>query len=444
MGFYQADQDPSAVLVTRIDELRLQLEEKDAVLQELPYLDQLTQLPNRNRLLEHLKRPGEKSLLLVDLDNFGLINSVYGPELGDYVLIQAAEIIRLNTPQSAALYRFAGDEFAVVLDNASAKRAEELARQINSFCALSHIYYDEIEIKRGFTVGIAQGDGLSRLLSNALAALSQAQSQGRNRYCTYCDTLDIHKMQENNLHWIPRVRQAVENEALHPWFQPIVDVHTQEVVRYECLARMRDEAGKWIDPYIFLEAARISGILTAITKNIISKSFAYFEGSAIHFSINITDSDLQEGYLEEMLAYRLKKHRIEPGRVTLEIVESMTASQASAQTGQLARLKQMGFLIAADDFGAEHSNFARLLSIDLDFIKIDGCFIRNITEDKRSEMIVRNIALFARSIGAKSVAEFVSSPESYAMIKELGVDYAQGYHVGRPAPVINEAQCGQA
>jgi diguanylate cyclase (GGDEF)-like protein len=439
--FVDKEDAEAQTLAEQIQALRARLEEREALLEELPYHDQLTRLPNRNRLQQHLKRPGDKVLLLIDMDNFGLINSVYGPEVGDYVLAQSAEIMRLNTPQNAALYRFAGDEFAIVLDGGNQTQAEALARQINSFCAQSHIYYDEIEIKVGFTMGIAQGDGLSRLLSDALAALHQAQSQGRNRYCIYSDTLDIHQMQENNLYWIPRVRQAVENEALYPWFQPIVDIATGEVARYECLARLKDERGEWVDPYIFLEAARISGILTAITKNMISKSFAYFEGTTIHFSINITDSDLQEGYLEEMLAYRLQKHRIEPARVTLEIVESMTASQASAQTAQLARLKQMGFLIAADDFGAEHSNFSRLLSIDLDFIKIDGCFVRNITQDRRSEMIVRNIALFARSIGAKSVAEFVSSPESYAMIKALGVDYAQGYYLGRPAPAINEARC---
>ncbi|MGE4296287.1 MAG: EAL domain-containing protein [Campylobacterales bacterium] len=422
-------------LEAELTALRDDLARKEEVLSKLRHTDQLTGLLNRNRLQSSLKEPGNKALLMVDIDNFGLVNNVYGPQTGDYVLAQTALMMRVNKPNNAELFRFAGDEFVYLIDNPETGQGEALAQQILGFATQSHIYYDEIEIKMGFTVGIAYGKG-PELLSRAMTALQEAKSRGCNRYSTYADDLEALKRQESNLYWIPRVRHAIEEEAITPWFQPIIDNKTGKAERFECLARLKDEVGNIVDPYYFLEAAEVSGILTSITKAMIAHSFRYFEGKGIHFSLNITDSDLQEGYLEEFLSYRLEKHHLKPSQVTLEIVESITASQASSQTEQLSRLKKMGFLIAADDFGAEHSNFSRLLSIDLDFIKIDGRFVRNLEHDGRSQMIVRNIVQFSKSIGAKTVAEFVSTPEVYERVKEMGVDYSQGFFLGRPSPSI--------
>lgn len=428
-------QDSFSRLEGELKNVRAELARKEQVLAQMQDVDQLTGLFNRNRLQNTLKTPGNKALIIVDMDNFGLINNVYGPQIGDYVLVQTALMMRINTPKNAELFRFAGDEFIYVIDRPEAGQGEALAQQILGFATQSHIYYEEIEIKTGFTVGVAYGEGPA-LLSHAMTALQEAKDRGCNRYSVYAPDLEALKRQESNLYWIPRVRHAIEEEAIRPWFQPIVNNETGTIERYECLARLKDEVGNIIDPYYFLEAAAVSGILTSITKAMIAHSFKYFEGKPVHFSINITDSDLQEGYLEEFLAYRLKKHRLSAAQVTLEIVESVTATQASSQTEQLSRLKKMGFMIAADDFGSEHSNFSRLLAIDLDFIKIDGRFVRNLEHDGRSQMIVRNIVLFSRSIGAKTVAEFVSTPEVYEKVKSMGVDYSQGFFLGKPAPTI--------
>ena len=429
-------QERIAALQAQVDALKHELAEKESVLSQMRYTDQLTGLYNRNHLQKCLKEPGEKALVIVDMDNFGLVNNVYGPQIGDYVLAQAAQMMRVNKPNNAELFRFAGDEFIYLIRNPEPLQGEGLAQQILGFATQSHIYYDEIEIKTSYTVGIAYASG-PELLSHALTALQEAKNRGCNRYSTYAEDLEALKRQESNLYWIPRVRHAIDEEAITPWFQPIIDNVSGKIERYECLARLKDEVGNIIDPYYFLEAAEVSGILTSITKAMISHSFSYFEGKGIHFSINITDSDLQEGYLEEFLDFRLKKHNLLASQVTLEIVESITAVQASSQTDQLSRLKKMGFLIAADDFGAEHSNFSRLLSIDLDFIKIDGRFVRNLEHDGRSQMIVRNIVQFSKSIGAKTIAEFVATPEVYERVKKMGVDYSQGFFLGRPAPSID-------
>lgn len=421
------------------EEVRVLTEEldfKNYQLTRMQYVDALTGIYNRNKLNEDLKGKGFKALMMIDLDRFGQINAVYGSNVADYVLSQVSNMIQINKPNNAEIYRYAGDQFVILIDNPSEMQAEHLAEQLISFAAQSHIYHDDVEIKVGFTIGIDYGECSSELFSHAMTALNDSKSKGVNRYAIFSNDLEILKRQESNLYWIPRVRNAIEEEAVRPWFQPIVDNKTGKVDKFECLARLKDEAGNIVDPYYFLQAAQVSGILTSITKAMILHSFAYFEGKKANFSINITDSDLQEGYLEDFLMFRLKKHNLTPKQVTLEIVESITASQASSQTDQLSRLKKLGFLIAADDFGAEHSNFTRLLSVDIDLIKIDGRFVRNIEHDGRSQVIVKNIVQFSKSIGAKTVAEFVGTPEVYEIVKSMGVDYSQGYFLGKPAPTI--------
>ncbi|MDR2153371.1 MAG: bifunctional diguanylate cyclase/phosphodiesterase [Helicobacteraceae bacterium] len=428
----------SEELQEEIERLKSELSQKDREIARLRDTDELTGLYNKRLLNERLNALGRKATLVADLSHFGTINAVYGPQIADYALRQVAAILLYNLPSNATLYRFAGDEFVYLFDDPENEQVERFAEQLLGFAAQSSIIYEDVEIRIVFSIGIAYGgDDLS--FGAAMIALQEAKALGANRFAVYTPEMESFKRQKSNLYWIPRVRQAVENEAIESWYQSIVDNASAKTERYECLARLRDEFGNAIDPYLFLEAAEISGILTAITKSMIAQSFSYFEGKNSHFSINITDSDFQEGYLEDMLSFRLKKHGLEASQVTLEIVESVKGMTMGSHISQLTRLKEMGFLIAADDFGVEHSNFARLLAIDLDFIKIDKTFICNLTSDDRSEMIVRNLVKFAKSIGAKTIAEYVSTREIYEKVRDLGVDYSQGFFFGKPQRLIDES-----
>ena len=165
---------------------------------------------------------------------------------------------------------------------------------------------------------------------------------------------------------------------------------------------------------------------------IIGKAFAYFREKPYEFNINITEDDLQEGYLESFLAHKTELHGIDPSRVTLEILEEISTQGAEDHTEQIARFKEMGFKVAADDFGSEHSNFARLLSVEVDYLKIDGKFIKGLTRESRNYKIVYNIVQFAKSIGTKTVAEFVDSEATQEIVREIGVDYSQGFYFGKP------------
>ena len=420
-----------------IQKLKDDLSSRSRQLQNMRVFDELTGMASRQMLTHKLTHgSGQKALIVADICRLGAINSVYGTMAGDAVLAAAAAALREICPKNAETFRFAGDQFVFLIDDPQINEAEALAAKILATASESKLIFERIEIKISMAVGLAYGKH-STLINHAMSALQEAKMLGSNRFVRHNNHLESHRRQKNNLYWLPRLKRALQNGEIQPWFQPIIDNKTGFIEKYECLARLTDEKQQVIDPYFFLEAAEVSGILTAITKTILAQSFAYFEGKNTHFSINITDSDLQEGYLPEAFAFRLKKHNLSAEQVTLEIVESVSAVSVNKHIDQLMGFQQMGFLIAADDFGSEHSNFSRLLSLDLDYIKIDGAFVRNALSDPRSKMVVKNMVEFSKSIGAQTIAEYVSTPEIFKIIKELGVDYSQGFLFGKPQPTID-------
>lgn len=169
----------------------------------------------------------------------------------------------------------------------------------------------------------------------------------------------------------------------------------------------------------------------------INKSFAFFQDKTHQFSINITERDLLESYLVDFLNEKMATYNISADRVTFEILENITLVKNNAKiTEQLNGLRAMGFKIAIDDFGIENSNFSRLLEINLDFIKIDGVFIRNLKENARNRTITKAIVNLSKTLGIKTIAEFVEDEDIYNIIKECGIDYAQGYYIGKPEAVL--------
>jgi EAL domain-containing protein (putative c-di-GMP-specific phosphodiesterase class I) len=169
----------------------------------------------------------------------------------------------------------------------------------------------------------------------------------------------------------------------------------------------------------------------------INKSFKFFQDKTHQFSINITERDLLENYMADFLNEKMEIYNIVPSRVTFEILENITLAKNNAKiTEQLNRLRDMGFKIAIDDFGIENSNFSRLLEIDLDFIKIDGVFIKNLKENTRNRTITKAIVNLSKTLGIKTIAEYVEDEEIYDIIKDCGIDYAQGYYIGKPESIL--------
>ncbi|MEA1982594.1 MAG: EAL domain-containing protein, partial [Campylobacterota bacterium] len=217
----------------------------------------------------------------------------------------------------------------------------------------------------------------------------------------------------------------------------IINNETKRVEKYECLARIKDD-DEIISPYLFLDAARVTGNLSYVTKSLIAQSFKKFSGTDFEFSINIAGEDFLLDYLEFYLLKNAKKYNINPSRVVLEMLEDIATLGSGTILKQLQGLREKGFKIAIDDFGAESSNMSRLLEIHPDYLKIDGVFIKNIVDDIKSQIIVDAIVLMCKKSGIKIIAEYIHNRAVQEKVKELGIDYSQGYYFGAPQPELIE------
>lgn len=229
------------------------------------------------------------------------------------------------------------------------------------------------------------------------------------------------KKQQENIYWINKIRSAIEEEKVIGFFQPIYNTQTKQIEKFECLARISDD-GDLVSPVRFMEACKMTGTLSLITRRIVANAFKVFSGTAYEFSINITSNDINLGYLEEFLLLNVKKCNIDPSRVVLELLEDIVTLTESNMLEQINSLRKKGFQIALDDFGVENSNFSRLLELHPDYLKIDGMFIKDILENEKSSLIVETIVNFCKKSGIKVIAEYVHSEAVLQRVEAMGIN----------------------
>ncbi|WP_321777868.1 EAL domain-containing protein [Sulfurimonas sp.] len=263
-------------------------------------------------------------------------------------------------------------------------------------------------------------------------ALKDIRESQRNAFKIFDQSSEFVQKRQQNIYWIHKIKEAVANEEIIAYYQPIFNNESGKIEKYECLARLKDD-DEIISPHLFLEAAKVTGSLSFITKYIIAQSFKKFSNNSLEFSINITGDDLSQGYLEPLLLKNVNKYQIDPSRVVLELLEDIVSLNSSDILMQLNSLRENCFKISIDDFGAQNSNFSRLLNIRPDYLKIDGAFVKNIVEDENSQLIVEAIVLICKKSKIKIIAEFVHSTSVQSMIKDLGIEYSQGYYFGEPS-----------
>ncbi|AFL68250.1 EAL domain-containing response regulator [Sulfurospirillum barnesii] len=418
-------------------QLNQKLFKQHKIMQDFLTIDPLTQLHNASVLYDFLEQYESQhplTLMLYNIDDFSLINQMYGSAFADEVLKKVAEYLSYNLSEEAHLYRYNSDEFVIVF-NPSLNDPNAFAIQVQAFFRETPVCENDDESPTYLTLscGIATSTHASVLLSNARTALREARLKGLpNQISIYnTENTSIQKSQSDTL-WIQKLRSALEADRLIPYFQPIVDTKTLTIEKYECLARIEDK-DDIIPPAYFLEAARRSGLMSSITRMMIHKVFKTFSGTKIHFSINLTSEDLlSDSFLDFVLA---KQHyfSIDPACVTFEILENIILSDTDTHTlANLKRIKEMGYHLALDDFGSDRSNLNRLQALGIDLLKIDGQFIKGIANNFKSQSIVESITEMAHKMNIKVVAEYVSSDEELKMVQKLGIDYAQGYFLGIP------------
>lgn len=415
--------------------LESEVKNKTLELQTLAVTDELTGLFNRTKFNQALREEDEKLLYLVNIDNFDNINISYGYHNGDIILKKIAQFFQQNIPPFALLFRLGHDEFAIISPRSDLTETQAYAQQLKEKIAACPIEHEGITIRFTATIAIAQG--ASDLLKNAHIALKETRQLGRNRIHAYQNNSSFEAYQKEIQRHIPILFDAINGDNIVPYYQPIINNTTQRIEKYEALARIILE-NEVIRPDYFIKAAELSGMLPIITRIMIEKSFYYFKDQPYEFSINIGEQDLNESYLVEFLTKTTQKYQINPNRVVIEVLEGISAFATEQNLNQLNEIKSLGFQLAIDDFGTQNSNFERVHRLDVDYIKIDGSFIKNMDSDINSYKIAQNITSFAKSMGAKVIAEFVHNESIYNKVMELGIDYTQGYYTGEPKRTCKE------
>lgn len=402
---------------------------KTSALQKLAITDPLTGLYNRNKLNELIEEEKDKIVLLLNIDNFDNINMSYGYYNGDMILKKIAEFFQQNRPDNALLFRLGHDEFVYVFHSFAVEEVETFAESLKDKIGNFPIEHEHIVIRFTATISIAEGKG--DFLKNAHIALKEARQLGKNRIHKYHPDSYFESYQKEIQRHVPILFEAINKNLLIPYYQPILNNRTCNIEKYEVLARLIYK-GEALLPSYFIKAAELSGMLPSVTRVMIEKSFDFFKDKDFNFSINIGEQDLNDNYLIDFLLTTAQRYRISPDRIVLEVLEGISAHATEQNLNQLKELKLHGFQLAIDDFGAQNSNFERVHRLNVDFIKIDGSFIREIDRNENSYNIAKNITQFAKSIGAKVIAEFVHSQAVYEKVMELDIDYAQGYYLGEP------------
>ncbi len=419
-----------------------ELEQANKRMEYMLYHDELTGLPNRRSLIRDIKvKKRKEGLCLVNIDNFKSINDVYGVKIGDDILKEVAKRLLKCSKKTKYLkiYKLHADEFAILHFHRKESLDEyiEIINEVIGELTEKPYVFGDYEIYINVSIGISLVEWIEKpedLLPTADVALKTAK-QKRKHYVFYKNVKSIKKDYEENILWTKKLVKALKNNRIKVYYQPIYSMKENRISKVECLVRMVDEDGSIVSPAKFLNIAKISKLYPEITKAVVRQSFDNCEKCELDFSINIDIQDMTN----EDLVYWLKEHIEEykiGDRLIFEFLETESIENYEIIRDFIEEMRKYGCRFAIDDFGSGYSNMERLMELKINYIKIDGSFIRKMVNDRSTEMVVRLINDFAHSIGAETVAEFVSSKEVFDKVSEIGIDYAQGYYISEPVPDI--------
>ncbi len=396
---------------------------------EQVYKDPITNLPNRLKLHEDLIGMQAPLLAILNIDSFKEINDFYGVKIGDFILSELGSAIRSHCEYGEKLYRFAGDEYALLIEMDDV--GVNIDEYIENFLRLlkNEVFmYNDYEISLHMTAGIAIGG--KSIMENADMALKQAKKTRKN-FIIFDPSMQVSKQYEHNIKWTKILKEALDDGRVMPHFQPILDIKTNTVTKFECLVRLVEEYGSVVPPFAFLNVAKKSKLYPQLTRTMVEQSFRAFELTNYEFAINISVDDIENTITREFIYEKLANYT-KPKRVVFEITESEGIENFAEVSDFIKHVKNLGAKIAIDDFGSGYSNFAYIMKLDVDYIKIDASIIKNIVVDKNSYIITKTIVDFCKQIGMQTIAEYVCEKDIFDVVKELGVDYAQGYFIGEP------------
>jgi len=402
------------------------------------YCDMDTDLGNKQKLLNDI---GDDSILiLVSLDNFRLISTIYGPEKASLIIQQLSNEIESSISKDCKVYRIENDVFAIIMKNTDDNHDvnnEKLLIFYNSVLS-SQVKIDEIEVPINYSIGYCDSlqESEFSILSQAELALEDARHNESKKIVKYDKVIHASTVFTKNLEWAKKLYNAFDEKNLHysleAYYQAIFDIKTNSVYKFEMLVRMND-GDKVIGPFFFLDAATQMGKLPDITRFMFDSLLIMAQKYGnVEFSVNTSFADFEDADLLDYLKDKINNDNINTNNIIIEILETGEFKDEKVVVHTIKELKDLGFKIAIDDFGSGNSNFGHLMLMKVDYIKIDGQFIKNIVEDEKSQNITKTIKEFAKLTGAKTIAEFVKDEAVFNYVKDLDIDFAQGYYVSEP------------
>ncbi len=411
--------------------------------------DPLTSLFNRRRFTEELERALSMSirhkrsgaLVYFDIDHFKEVNDTCGHHIGDILLKRIADTVRQITRETDVLARFGGDEFALLMAETSINEATTVVERICESIANLQISHQGKQLHVSSSIGVTifpeQGDNIAELMSNADMAMYCIKKSGRNGWCLFDENIAVKHDSQERIYWSQMVKQSMHEDIIDLFFQPICHIGSRQISHYETLLRIRQDES-FLPPTDFIRAAEESGLIKKVDETVIQKAFAYQHrlqrnNRIVSLAINLSGQSFQNPQLFEHIRLYAQAYSIQPDRIIFEITETSAVSDIDLTCKNMLTLKQDGFKFALDDFGSGFSSLYYLKQFPIDFIKIDGAFIKNIARDMEDRVLVKTIVEAARAFNLKTIAEFVENQEIIDLLAEIGVDYAQGYYINKPA-----------
>ena len=382
----------------------------------------------------------EHAMLYLDLDQFKLVNDTCGHLAGDELLKRLAQFMQSHVRNDDVLARLGGDEFGLLLRGCPLVKAQEIAEKLRSLVRDFRFVWGEREFEIGVSIGLAPIHGTGQTLVDVMAdadmACYAAKEKGRNRIHTHHpDDEDLNRRREE-LHAASRIRTALAANRFQLHAQEIRPLHGVRTSHFEVLLRMIDEEGRLLPPAMFIPAAERYGLMGEVDRWVVRESFRYLgEIPGIELAINLSGLSFQDDGFMAFVHREIRAQAVDPKRVCFEITETAAISNLGRALTFMRDMKAEGFRFALDDFGAGMSSFTYLKNLPVDYLKIDGAFVRDIVTDPIDRAFVEAINRIGQVMGLETIAEFVENEVILRELAAIGVNYAQGYGIARPVPL---------
>ena len=414
--------------ITKVYEQKKLIEEQ--------FIDELTLLPNRQKLLKDLKDSKIQKIAMININSFRDINNFYGFEAGDLVLKKFSQILldKISTNINLDLYRVANDVFAICTKHKdNLEEIRDICTNIIEHFSLNPILINNNSFYLSISIGVARNCKDSAVQNNLLSKAEYALRMAKKRDISILfldENIELYNKLKENKKLIEELKNALISNNLLIYGQKLIN-NISKKEKYEILMRVKLEDGSILTPYSFLKEAKKAKLYLGMTRMLVKKACEYFKGKDIDFNLNLTLEDIKDQYTMDFIVNAMEKTNTAK-QITFEIVESEGIESFTEVSNFIKKAKKLGCKIAIDDFGTGYSNFEYIIKLDVDYIKIDGSLIKNINSDNNLYLTVQTIVGFAKALKIKTVAEFVHNEDVLNCVKNLDIDYSQGFFIDEP------------